>query len=165
LSDKTHLKTKRLQLRRPTDEDASCLSLLWKDEDVRQFLGGTISDAMITERLATIQDHWEQHGFGLCVVSEIETEQVIGLCGLHHSEDGVEISFMFFPEWWGEGFATEAITACLDDGFHHLKLEKIISITQAANIKSCRLLERIGMQPIKTFLRYNATQCWYELKK
>jgi RimJ/RimL family protein N-acetyltransferase len=70
---------------------------------------------------------------------------------------------MFFSEFWGKGFAREAAIACTDYGFHTLKLNKIIAITQEAYIKSCQLLETIGMKYIRSFKRFNDQQFMYKV--
>ena len=131
------IETPRLLLRRPTNDDMLIAENLWLDEKVRQFLGGIISDDL--------------YQFGQCVVFDKTAKKIIGLCGLHHSKDGIELSYMFFAECWKNGFAREAATACIDYGFNTLKFNKIIAITQEANIKSCQLLQMIGMEHIKSF--------------
>ena len=70
---------------------------------------------------------------------------------------------MFFPTYWGKGFAGEAVLATIDYGFNTLKLDTIIAITQEMNIKSCQLLDKIGMNHINTFVRFDATQRLYRL--
>jgi len=89
--------------------------------------------------------------------------QIIGLCGLHHSDEGIEISYMFFPAFWGRGRATEAASTSLNHGFRLLGFDRIVAITQEANHASCRLLEKVGMHHIHNLCRWNATQCVYEL--
>jgi [ribosomal protein S5]-alanine N-acetyltransferase len=70
---------------------------------------------------------------------------------------------MFFLLFWGRGWACEAALACLDFGFNVLELPSIIAITQEANQKSCRLLEKIGMNHINNLWHFNANQYLYEL--
>ena len=157
------IETPRLSFFRPTNQDISTLENLWRDKKVREFLGGVVSDDIIQQKMTQLQNHWDLHQFGQWAVFEKSSNKLIGLCGLHHSDDGIEISYMFFPQFWGNGFAREAILASVDYGFHSLKIETIIAITQAANIKSCQLLNKIGMKHINNFERFNATQCLFEL--
>jgi [ribosomal protein S5]-alanine N-acetyltransferase len=153
--------TTHLSLRRPISEDA--LEDLWRNERIREFLGGTLSDELIAEKMKALQNHWDQYGFGLWAVWKKDSEHLIGLCGLHHTQDGLELSYLFFPEYWGQGLAREAARASLNYGFTVLKQDAIISITQEANLRSCRLLEAIGMKPIRKFERFDALQCLYAL--
>lgn len=158
------IETSRLSLCRPTSEDFSVLTDLWRSEKVREFLGGTVSDDVIQQKMVALENHWNIYQFGQWVVFEKRFNQIIGICGLHHSDDGIELSYMFFPKFWGKGFAREAVLASLDYGFNLLKIETVIAITQAANIKSSTLLNKIGMKHIKNFECFNATQCLFELK-
>lgn len=156
------IETARLILSQPNDSDILYLRDLWKNKLVREYLGGVIDDNLINERIKSIQNHWREKGFGLWTSSIKNTLQITGICGLHHSEDGIEISYMFSPEWWGKGLAHEAITASLNYGFNLLNFEKIIAITQEANYRSCCLLEKVGMQLINSFIRFDQKQCLYE---
>jgi ribosomal-protein-alanine N-acetyltransferase len=157
------IETAQLCLCRPTSHDISTLENLWRNAKVRNFLGGTVSDDIIQQKIIAIQTHWDLHQFGQWAVFEKRSKQLIGLCGLHYSDEGIELSYMFFPKFWGKGFASEAVKACVDYGFNSLEIKSILAITQAANIKSCQLLNKIGMKHIKNFERFNATQCFFEL--
>lgn len=158
-----YIETPNLQLRRPMEADALILSDLWRNEKVRQFLGGIISNEMINEKITSIQNHWDKYQFGLWSVVKKDHNEVIGVCGLHHSDDGIELSYMFFPSWWGKGFAKEALMASLNYGFNTLGINKIIAITQEANHNSRYLLENMGMHHVNSFTRFDATQLLYEL--
>ncbi|MBX9704379.1 MAG: GNAT family N-acetyltransferase [Silvanigrellaceae bacterium] len=158
------IETKCLHLRCPTATNTDILKNLWLNKDVRKFLGGTVADENILEKkLISLQEHWCQHGFGQWSVCKKETGQIIGICGLHYSENGLEQSYMFFPEFWSQGFATEATFASLTYGFKILKLARVVAITQEANKNSCRLLEKIGMYHVNSLVRFDAKQRIYEL--
>jgi RimJ/RimL family protein N-acetyltransferase len=157
------IETTHLRLCRPTTEDVLILRDLWRDEQVRQFLGGIISEEVIEGKIVFLQQHWNGHGFGQWTIREKDIDQITGLCGLHHSDEGIEISYMFFPAFWGRGRATEAASASLNHGFRLLEVERIVAITQEANRGSCRLLEKVGMHHIRNLWRWNATQRLYEL--
>lgn len=159
------IQTTHLIIRRPIFEDILALGNLWRNENVRSFLGGTVSDELISQKLTAIQNHWDLHQFGQWAVIEKNSNLIAGLCGLLYSEDGVEISYMFFPQFWGQGIACEAVIASINYGFKTLQMESIIAITQAANTKSCQLLTRIGMNFIKNFMRFNAIQYLYQITK
>jgi RimJ/RimL family protein N-acetyltransferase len=160
-----YIETDKLLLKRPSIEDGLILRGLWKDEKVRRFLGGVIPNERIEMKIVSIQDQWDKHHFGQWSVLDKTGGQVIGICGLHHSEDGIELSYMFFPEAWGRGLATEAAQASIDHGFNVVELSKIIAITQEANTYSRGLLEKIGMTLINNFSRYEVNQCLYEIQK
>ena len=158
-----NIETPRMLMRRPVIDDCILLENLWCNEKVREFLGGVVPDNLIAQKISTLVNHWNLHQFGLCAVLEKISNELIGLCGLHYSEDGVEISYMFFPNYWGKGLAYEAIMASINYGFKILHLERIIAITQAKNTKSCLLLRKVGMNHISSFERFNTIQNLYEL--
>ena len=65
------IETTRLSLRRPIKEDISMLENLWRDEKVREFLGGIIPDEAIRQKIVALQTHWDLHQFGQWVVREL----------------------------------------------------------------------------------------------
>jgi ribosomal-protein-alanine N-acetyltransferase len=123
------IETARLRLRRPTMADTLTLRELWRNEQVRRFLGGVVSHEVIDGKIVSIEQHWNERGFGQWAVFEKEAGRIVGLCGLHRSEEGIELSYMFFPAFWGRGLATEAASASLHHGFHSLAFEHIVAIT------------------------------------
>lgn len=159
------IETTRLMLREPLEKDSIILGSLWQNEIVRAFLGGILSKEQVLEKIEQLQLHWKDHNFGLWVVCDKNTMQIMGLCGPHYSDDGVEISYMFLPEFWRKGFATEALIASVDYCFSTLDIELLIVITQKANISSCSLLEKARFKHIKDFERFNALQSMYGLTK
>jgi RimJ/RimL family protein N-acetyltransferase len=57
----------------------------------------------------------------------------------------IEIGWRLRPEAWGKGYASEAARAVLANGFGPLGLDEIVAYTAALNIRSQRVMERIGM--------------------
>lgn len=57
-----------------------------------------------------------------------------------------EIGFSLHPDFQGQGFATEAVTALISIGFSHYGLHRIFARCDARNTPSWRLMERIGMR-------------------
>jgi len=47
--------------------------------------------------------------------------------------------------YWGRGYATEAARAAIEDGFNRLGLAEIVAFTVAGNLRSRRVMERLGM--------------------
>lgn len=57
----------------------------------------------------------------------------------------VEIGWRLRSQYWGKGYATEGAKAVLKYGFETVGLNEIVSITVPQNIRSIRVMERIGM--------------------
>lgn len=57
-----------------------------------------------------------------------------------------EIGYVFNPNYYGNGYATEACRRVLKYGFEELKAHRIIAGVNVKNTASWRLLERISMR-------------------
>jgi len=69
---------------------------------------------------------------------------LVGDLALHFiDEQQVEIGFTIAPEHQGKQVAFEAVSALLDYLFIELHKHRVIAITDAQNLASCRLLEKL----------------------
>jgi RimJ/RimL family protein N-acetyltransferase len=57
-----------------------------------------------------------------------------------------EIGWVFHPDYYGKGYATEAASRVMEYGFQMLKLHRIVSSCHIDNIKSWKLMHRLGMR-------------------
>ena len=72
---------------------------------------------------------------------------------------------MFLPEWWHQGFALESISAVLLHALTELCLPFVVAETQSKNVRSIRLLEKLGFQFVEHVERFNALQAIYSVNK
>lgn len=56
-----------------------------------------------------------------------------------------EIGWRFLPEAWGYGYATEGARAALDLAFNRLGWREVVAMTAKINLRSQRVMERLGM--------------------
>jgi len=56
------------------------------------------------------------------------------------------VGFSFYPDHQGKGYASEAVRALLKIGFADLDLHRIHGRCDARNLRSWRLMERLGMR-------------------
>lgn len=82
---------------------------------------------------------------------ELKSEsRVIGYCDLV-IRDPIECEmaysgFRYIPQYWGNGYGTEAELALLEFGFQELGLFRVSMICDSENIGSWRLMEKCGMR-------------------
>ena len=57
----------------------------------------------------------------------------------------VELGYRLAFEHWGQGFATEGSRAALEFGFTAIGLQDIVAMTTVGNVRSRRVMERLGM--------------------
>jgi RimJ/RimL family protein N-acetyltransferase len=100
---------------------------------------------------ARIEGHFERHGFGLWAVEIVDIAPFAGFIGLSvprfeaHFTPCVEIGWRLAAGYWGCGYATEGARAVLAFGFEELRLAEIVSFTVTHNLRSRRVMERLGM--------------------
>lgn len=76
------------------------------------------------------------------------TNEVIGLAGMFPSNDRfklAEIYYKLHPVFWGLGYATEVARELVRFGFNVLKLHKVEAGVATGNLRSVRVLEKVGM--------------------
>ncbi|MBW6535908.1 MAG: GNAT family N-acetyltransferase [Mariniphaga sp.] len=77
-----------------------------------------------------------------------DSNQFIGLAGFTLSNDKFklgEIYYILHPDYWGNGYATEIAKQLVKKGFDDFDLQKVEAGVATENIKSIRVLEKIGM--------------------
>ncbi len=141
--------TLRLLLRTFRQDDLPHYAALNADPAVYRHLSGEPLSARHSDEIAEwAQECYARERLGLLAVERLEDSRFIGMCGLHHQEsfpDDIEVGWRFASQHWGHGYATEAARAWLGYGFDELDATRIISITDAANVRSLAVMERIGM--------------------
>lgn len=130
-----------------------------------------VSDVEARRAVHKMRRHWDRHGFGQWAVELRATGALIGRIGFVHQADWpvgpdrTEIGWALAPAQWGEGFATEGARLALGYGFGRLHLTRVISITAPANVRSRRVMERIGMRR-QGFARWHGSDCvWYAIDR
>lgn len=145
------IETGRLVLRRWNARDAEPFANLNADPRVMEFFPTTLSRKESDAIIDKIETGIDRHGFGLWAAELKYSQTFIGFIGL--SVPGyslpfspcVEIGWRLAYDYWGNGYATEGASAALAFGFEKMHLAEIVSFTTERNIRSRRVMERIGM--------------------
>ena len=146
----TVITTPRLILREWRDADDDAFAAMFEDPAVMEFLPPA-TRADIDAFIQRIKGHFAEHGFGWWAVEVPGVAPFIGYVGLSvprfeaHFMPAVEIGWRLASAHWGKGYATEGARAALQAGFTTVGLKEIVSFTVPANMRSRRVMERIGM--------------------
>ncbi|RWA61166.1 GNAT family N-acetyltransferase [Mesorhizobium sp.] len=146
------IRTERLILRNWEERDRALFHRINSDERVMEFFpfrrDRATADAMMDEFRSWIAED----GYGFAAAEIAETGECIGFIGLLETEDidtvpagTIEIGWRLAPEFWGNGYVTEAAEAWLDYGFETLGLDEIVSFAVAENHRSIAVMKRLGM--------------------
>lgn len=142
------LSTDRLRLRRWTAADRAPFAALNADPEVMEYFMRPLNRSESDQFVDRIEAQFERTGFGLWAVDD--PDGFIGFVGLSvvPSElpcaPAVEIGWRLARHAWGRGYATEAAMAVVDHA-RLLRLGSLVSFTSAVNVRSLRVMERIGM--------------------
>jgi ribosomal-protein-alanine N-acetyltransferase len=151
------LRTPRLVLRRWQDSDKPPFAALNADPAVMEFIGAPLSADTSDAWVDRINATFESAGFGLWAVQVTDDAGTsdplgfIGFVGLNApSFDApftpcVEVGWRLAARSWGHGYATEGARAAITDGFRRLGLDEIVSFTTVSNLRSRRVMQRLGM--------------------
>ncbi len=147
------IETERLTLRVPEARDYTALYAMWADPLVMADLG-PVKDKAASDAVIAKHDGFRHEGLGFWVVERRQDGAMLGFCGLkrgdaHNPIAGeIEAGWIIDRPYWRRGYALEATRAALDWGWAHFDAPRIVAITAAVNIKSQRMMERLGMHRV-----------------
>ncbi len=145
------LTTERLLLRRWRDADRLPFQKLNADPRVMEFMPSLLSPAASDDLIARSEAHFEQHSFGPFAAELREDGIFLGYISLYvptfdaHFMPAVEIGWRLDADYWGRGLATEGARAVASYAFAELGLASLVSFTVPENLRSRRVMEKLGM--------------------
>lgn len=154
---KTIIETERLLLRTWQPTDTPLMAAISADPSVMEHFPATSTLTETEALIERINQHYKAFGYTLYAVETKSSHEFIGFVGLmrptftipHFTPKHlpiVEIGWRLSSKHWGQGFATEAAKAVLHYAFTDLQIKEIVSFTASTNIKSQRVMEKIGLQ-------------------
>ena len=145
------LTTSRLLLRRWRDADRLPFQRMNADPRVMEFMPALLAPDESDALIARIEQHFEQHGFGPFAVELLAGGAFLGYIGLYVPTfdapftPAVEIAWRLGADSWGRGLATEGARAVARHAFEGLGLGSLVSFTTTGNLRSRRVMEKLGM--------------------
>lgn len=145
------LETDRLILREWQQSDREPFARLNADPRVMEFMPALLSRDESDRLAERIQEHFREHGFGLCAAELRRDHSFIGFVGLSVPAfpagftPCVEIGWRLSADYWGQGLATECARAMMRYAFESVGLEEVVSFTVPGNVRSRRVMEKLGM--------------------
>ena len=144
------LETERMTLRWFEESDAWFVLELLNDPAWIANIGErnvrTVEQARnwIAEKLVV---SYRPNGHGLWAMQRRSDEALLGMCGLLKRETlpALDVGYALAPAFRGQGYAKEAVVACLAYARDVLGSSRILAIVAPHNQPSIRLLESVGM--------------------
>jgi RimJ/RimL family protein N-acetyltransferase len=163
------IETARLRLRmfRPADLDAMCE--ITRDPEVMRHIGHghPLTREETRANLESIVAAFRRRGFGRWALESREAGALVGYCGLSRSSEevGVELAYMLARGAWGRGLVHEAGRASLRYAFERLGVETVAGLTMHGNLRSRRVLERLGMRFVRDAHYYGFDCVQYRISR
>jgi RimJ/RimL family protein N-acetyltransferase len=145
------IETDRLVLRPWIASDHEPFARMNADPRVMEFMPATLSRQESDQLADRIEAHFQERQFGLFAAELRRDHSFIGYIGLAvpgfcaHFTPCVEIGWRLSTEHWGQGLATEGARAVARHAFEVLGIEALVSFTVPANLRSRRVMEKLGM--------------------
>jgi RimJ/RimL family protein N-acetyltransferase len=145
------LATERLILRRWHEADRAPFRAINADPRVMEHFPGVLTATESDAAYERIRRHFVRHGFGLWAAELREGHVFLGFVGLSippfqaHFMPAVEIGWRLRSDFWGRGLATEGAREAVRYAFENLDLPALVSFTVPANLRSRRVMEKLGM--------------------
>ena len=146
LTNAPTLRTSRLTLRGPERDDLASFTDWATTSDRMAHVGGTVGVNDAWRGFLTGIGHWQWHGFGFFTITETETGQALGRCGLlrHAVWPETELAWHVFDGAEGRGIAYEAAVAVRHWAGDALGIGPLASFIAADNLRSRALAKRLG---------------------
>ncbi len=171
---KIFIETERLILRELAYTDEKDLFEMDADPEVHLFIDNNPVKSIdeITKVIEMLKVQYTENGIARWAVVDKLTNECVGWSGLKYFNQPLnnhnyfyELGYRFKKKHWGKGFATESSTAILDYGFANLNIDKIFAITDPKNVRSKKVLTKLGFDFQETFDYEGDPTDWFELKK
>ena len=145
--------TARLTLRRWREADIEPFHAMGQDVEVMRYLGPPMSREDCVATVARMNALADEGGSCFWAVERSADGAFIGFCGIKPGPPGTpiaglpEIGWRLARDAWGQGLALDAASACRDRAWGE-GVPRIAAITVPANIRSRRLMDRIGLYQV-----------------
>jgi len=147
------LESQRLKLRRITPEDCENLHQYMNHPQVQRSTSFEAQTLLFPARLYRYFAECYERLRDIHLAIELQQScSVIGVCSLQHwdrLQGKARLGYLLSPEYWHQGYATEAARALIQFGFESLQLNRIEARCSQDNPASERVLQKCGLTYVK----------------
>ena len=144
-----NLETPRLLLSPWHLEDLPSFHALASDPEVVRYISDGVPWPLdrCREFVERQMRHFSNLQFCLWKLNLKETGEFAGFCGIQplHDSQEIEIGWWLARKFWRKGLAIEAAREALHDAFERVGLRRVVSIALRENLRSTRIMEKLGM--------------------
>lgn len=166
---KVIIETPRLIIREFNLDDLEAVFEFSINEDVTRYTGDAGAIKTREDAKGVIESIWlaeyKKYGYARWALQHKQSGKVIGFCGFKNDDriQATDLGYRMLPEFWGQGLATEACTACLQYAKQHMALDRILGEVVVQNTNSANVLEKLGFKFVSEYPDLGVTIKRYEL--
>lgn len=142
--------TKRLFLEKITEKHLDGLYALLSNKEVQKYFPSTLDREETKQFYNKIQSRYREDGFCFLAVIRKEDNEFLGICGLLKQEVEntvkTEIGYRFLDQFWGNGYATEAVRGCVEYVKEREMFDSLIILSLPENVPSINVAKRCGFK-------------------
>lgn len=145
------LETPRLILRGWRDTDVEAWAAMCADPRVMEYFPSTRDRAWAEATAHLFRTELERNGYGWWPIEVKGGTPFAGVIILQeipfeaHFTPAMEVGWWLAYDSWGHGYATEGARAALGFAFRELHRTEVVAITTPVNVRSRRVMQRLGM--------------------
>ena len=163
------LETEHLVLRKFCKEDVACYySRIGSSSDVTRYMRWEphISVEETEKSIEKIMRRHEEGGYYTWGITLKGDDSIIGridLLRFDENDSSCGFAYMLGKEFWGKGYATEALRAVFEFAFEKMEIKRIDADHMSENVGSGKVMQKSGMQYIgKTTAKYEKNGVWHD---
>ncbi len=151
-------KSERLGFRNWIDSDFDKMHAVSSDPKVMEYFSSTRTEEQTRQFIEKMHQRYTNKGYCYFPVELLDSGDFIGFIGLseqHFKSDFtpmIDIGWRLGQKHWNKGYATEGAKRCLQYAFETLELPGVNATAAEINLPSIRVMEKIGMEKVKTFI-------------
>lgn len=144
--------SERLGFRNWCSDDLEPMAQINNDPRVMEFFPSVQSRDQTAAFIERMQNQFRKSKYCYFATAELATGNLIGFIGLMYKDNlpqvvpGVDIGWRLSANYWNKGYALEGARATLNYGFNTLELESVMAIAPTLNLRSEKIMKRLGMQ-------------------
>ena len=152
------IETKRQYLMELSDRNLPDLRSMMQNEQVMYAWEGALSESEIQEWYEKQLFSYEDKKYGSWAAILKKNMKFAGYCGFTRENiEGLEVlglAYMYQPEYWHKGYASEAAKSCVNYAFEVLGHSEIFSVVRDNNFSSMNVAIRTGMTAKQRIIKH-----------
>lgn len=162
------ISTERLNLEKIEERHFENLYSLVSNTEVQKYFPSALTREEAIEFYNKIQIRYKEDGYCFLAVIRKLDGLFLGICGLLkqkiNNKFEIEIGYRFLTEYWGNGYATESVTGCIEYVKEKQIARTLIILSVPENTASIKVAKRSGFTYLQNTIFHGLDHHIYKIK-